>query len=66
MDKIGKFQWYWRCLSDETRSGLKPIYKYVASIHFVGGISRRGATKLMIFSGYQNVDSRQFASKNDY
>ena len=59
MDKNGKFQRYRRGLSDETPSGLKPEYKHVASIHVVGGISRRGSTNIMIFSGYQNASGCQ-------
>jgi len=42
-------------IAGETRSGLKPRYKHPASVHVIGGISRRGATKLMIFSRRLNT-----------
>ena len=44
IDKNSKFQFYEKCFSDESRSGLKPKYKHMASIHVMGGISRRRAT----------------------
>jgi hypothetical protein len=50
MDKNGKTQWY-RKFPGETRLGFKGQYKHTQSVHIIGGISRRGATKLMIFTG---------------
>lgn len=55
MDKNGKFQWYKKGLKGETRSGLQAKYKHAASVNILGGISRRGATKLMIFTGHLNA-----------
>ena len=59
MDKNGRFQWYRSGLAGETRSGLKSKYKHAASVHILGGISRSGRTKLMIFSGKLNTQGFQ-------
>ena len=50
MDKNGKTQWH-RKFPGETRLGFKGQYKHTQSVHIIGGISRREATKLMIFTG---------------
>ena len=55
MNKNARTQWFRSGLAGETKSGLKPKYKHAASIHLIGGISRRGKTKLMIFSGMLNA-----------
>lgn len=54
MDKNGRFQWY-KKRKNQTKSGLVAKYKHTASIHVIGGISRRGRTKLIIFSGNTNT-----------
>ena len=54
MDKNGRFQWY-KKRKNQTKSGLVAKYKHTASIHILGGISRLGKTKLMIFSGKVNT-----------
>ena len=54
MNKNARTQWFRNSLAGETKSGLRPKYKHAASIHLKGGISRRGRTKLMIFSGMLN------------
>ena len=55
MTKTGRLQWYRSGIAGETRSGLQSKYKHTASVHVIGGISRRGATKLIIFSGKLNT-----------
>jgi transposase len=50
MTKKGRFQWHRSGIAGEIRSRLKPKYKHEASIHILSGISRKGPTKLMIFS----------------
>jgi hypothetical protein len=48
----GRFQWHISSgIASETRSGLKSKYKHEAPIHVLGGISRKGPAKLIIFSG---------------
>ena len=39
----------------ETRLGLQEKYPHLASVHVIGGISRRGATELIIFKGLNDV-----------
>ena len=58
MNKNGRTQWF-RKFSDETRSGLQSKYKHTASVHIIGGISRRGATKLIVFTGKNDSDAFQ-------
>ena len=60
MDKNGKFHWFRRGLTGETRSGLQAKYKHTASVHVLGGISRRGATQLMIFTSHFNARGFQY------
>jgi hypothetical protein len=51
MDKNGKTQWS-RKFPYETRLGFKANTNILnQSVHIIGGISWRGATKLMIFTG---------------
>ena len=59
MDKNARCQWYRSGLAGETKSGLKSKYKHNASIHVIGGISRLGRTKLMIYSGKTNTPGFQ-------
>ncbi len=40
--------WY-RPFDDETRNGLIGRYAHGLSVHVIGGISRRGATRIAIF-----------------
>ena len=49
--------WY-KVISGETRLGLIEKYKHAASVHILGGISRKGATSLVIFQG--TLDSKKF------
>ena len=49
--------WY-KVIAGETRLGLIGKYKHVASVHVLGGISRKGATQLVIFEG--RLDSKKF------
>ena len=46
--------WY-KFFHEETRLGLVPKYKHEYSLHVLGGISRRGRTDLMIFTGKLNA-----------
>jgi hypothetical protein len=55
MSKNGWFQLYRSVLADKTKSGRKAKYKHETSVHILGGISRRGRTKLMIFTGKLNT-----------
>ena len=54
MYKNARTQWFRNSLAGETKSGLRPQYKHAAPIHLIGGISRRGRKKLMIFSTKDN------------
>ena len=40
---------------NETRLGLQEKYAHLASVHVIGGISRRGPTELIIFKGLNDV-----------
>ncbi len=55
LDKNSRTQWY-RKVPGETRLGFKGKFKHAASVHIIGGISRRGPTKLMIFTGNLNAN----------
>ena len=55
MDKNGKTQWF-KSIMGETRSGLVGAFKHNAQINIIGGISRKGATKLVIYSGNTCAD----------
>jgi hypothetical protein len=63
-EKNGNFQWYRSGIAGEMRSDLQSKYKYTASVHVIEGISRRVATKLIIFSGKLNTaDFKLLAEK---
>ena len=53
MDKNGKTQWF-RSFPGETKSGVVGKYKHPATINIIGGISRSGPTKLMVYKGETN------------
>ncbi len=40
----------------ETRLGFKGKFKHAPTVHIIGGISRRGPAKLMIFTGNLNAN----------
>ena len=50
MNKNASTIWY-KVISGETRLGLIGKYKHAASVHILGGISRKGPTSLVIFQG---------------
>ena len=56
-DKNGHTRWY-RKIEGETRRGLVGRNAHEVSCHVIGGISRRGATELIIFSG--RLDANDF------
>jgi transposase len=49
-NRNGNMQWH-RKIRGETRNGLVGRYKHEASVHVIGGISRKGPTNLIIFKG---------------
>ena len=57
MNKNASTIWY-KVISGETRLGLIGKYKHAASVHILGGISRKGPTSLVIFQG--TLDSKKF------
>ena len=40
---------------NETRLGLQETYSHLMSVHVIGGISRKGATELLIFNGKVDI-----------
>ena len=53
-NRNAKRVWY-KFTANETRLGLVPKYTHEYQLHVLGGISRRGRTELMIFTGYLNA-----------
>lgn len=57
MDKNGSMIWFKKD-ENETRLGLVGRYKHLPRVHVIAGISRRGATQVIIFEGH--LDARAF------
>ena len=49
-------RWYKPGLEGETRIGLVEKYTHPYSVHVIGGISRLGATELIVFKGTLCID----------
>ena len=55
IDKNGRTQWFRKC-PGETRLEFKGKFKHAHAVHIIGGILRRGKTKLIIFRRNLNAE----------